>query len=72
MNPVPLPPGRGGLYSPLCVELLKLAVRQAQSRLPPPGEVPPQAGIGVHFLALQARLYGFHCRMPIITYDAER
>ena len=37
MNPVPLPPGRGGLYSPLCVELLKLAVRQAQSRLPPTG-----------------------------------
>gem|GEM_PF-1601319 len=27
----------------------------------PLGEVPPQAGIGVHFHAPQARLYGFRC-----------
>ena len=44
----PLPP-EGEVLAALYNELLKLALKKAESRLPPSGEVPPQAGIGVHF-----------------------
>ena len=44
----PLPP-EGEVLAALYNELLKLALKKAECRLPPPGEVPPQAGIGVHF-----------------------
>ena len=72
LPPVAASPPEGEILAPLCYELLKLALREAESRLPPPGwqrnwicrgakrpenpvtcfplgEVPPQAGIGVHF-----------------------
>ena len=44
----PLPP-EGEVLAALYNELLKLALKKAESRLPPSGEVPPQAGIGVQF-----------------------
>jgi len=42
-------PPEGELFPLLQNEQLKLAQGEAPLELPPSGEVPPQAGIGVHF-----------------------
>ena len=42
-------PPEGELFPLLQNEKLKLAQGEAPLELPPPGEVPPRAGIGVHF-----------------------
>ena len=54
----PLPP-EGEVYFPLFLVLTYVAHFIAPLESPPPGETPPKAAEGVHFLAPQARLACF-------------
>ena len=96
LPPVAASPPEGEILAPLCYELLKLALREAESRLPPPGwqrnwicrgakrpenpvtcfplgEVPPQAGIGVHFPERsEVCLFSLRAKGAVVWFNHKR
>ena len=60
-TPIPLRglPPKGEVCSPLFLVLTYVAHFIALLESPPPGETPPQAAEGVHFLRPPGRLFGF-------------
>ena len=73
LPPAAASPPEGEILAPLCYELLKLALREAESRLPPPGEVPPQVGIGVHFLERsEVCLFSLRAKGAVVWFNYKR